>query len=331
MNIFQKTAGLSTKNKLKFIFGPLFRSPVLRLNYFLGNYKEVIWLFGDGRSGTTWISNVINHNKKFREMFEPFHPVSIEAASPFLPHQYERPENTNKALKKFYKTIFTGRVLNRRIDQGNKSLVYKGLLVKDILSNPHAYWASLNFPQVKPVLLIRNPFAVALSKSKRKDWFWLTDPSDLLQQRELNEDFLLPFTELIEEVKSENDFILNQVLIWCIINLIPIKQFPKDKLTIIFYESFYQNPEKEIKRLQELSSIIDVRKIPESIIRKPSMVTDNRSSIRHGKSPATSWKEEIPADTIIKGNRIMEAFGFTDLYDSEVQPNYSVIEKLQNS
>ena len=58
------------KNKL--------RSTVMAANYYLGSYQDAIWLVGEARSGTTWVSDLINWDKRYREMFEPFHPTFSE-------------------------------------------------------------------------------------------------------------------------------------------------------------------------------------------------------------------------------------------------------------
>src|SRR5688572_637852 len=54
---------------------------ILAANYRLGNYRERLWLIGDGRSGTTWAANLLNHRGRYRQLFEPFHPQMVSAAS----------------------------------------------------------------------------------------------------------------------------------------------------------------------------------------------------------------------------------------------------------
>ena len=93
------------------------------------------------------------------------------------------------------------------MDAGNRRIFYKGLLIKDIFVNLFVYWAVQHFPGVKVVLLIRNPFSVALSKYKTRTWFWLADPIALLDQPDLYEDSLQPFEDLIRRVGSGTDYI----------------------------------------------------------------------------------------------------------------------------
>ncbi len=74
-------------------------SLALRMNYWFGNYKDVLWLIGDGRSGTTWVSSLINFDSHYREMFEPFHPAMVGEMDFLLPHQYVRPGDKHQKLE----------------------------------------------------------------------------------------------------------------------------------------------------------------------------------------------------------------------------------------
>ena len=303
---------------------------VFHINRWLNNYDDVIWLIGDGRSGTTWISDLINYDRKYREMFEPFHPRFIKKMNFLLPHQYVRAHDESTQLKKIATDVFTGKLTHRRIDSNNYPGVYKGLLIKDIFSNLFSYWVSLNFPKVKIVLLIRNPFSVALSKYKKKSWFWVTNPIALLNQKNLYEDYLYPFEELIRETASKNDYILNQVLIWSIINYIPLRQFGPDDIRIIFYEQVYTNPNQEISKL--LSS--DLEKyhlnLEGEIITSPSRFAGAESNIVREVSPINSWKNEMTVQQIDAGFGILEEFGFEKLYDNSSIPNRRVLSEIQS-
>lgn len=138
-------------------------------NYFLNKYQKVIWLIGNRRSGTTWVSNLINHNKIYREMFEPFHPQYIDNMKFLQVHQYRRVEESDEQLKKAASDIFSGKFTHPRVDLSGPSYFFKGLLIKDIFANLFSCWAYHNFPHLKIILLIRNPFSVALSTYKKKN------------------------------------------------------------------------------------------------------------------------------------------------------------------
>ncbi len=309
----------------------LTRTAILKINYALDNYDEIIWLLGDGRSGTTWVSDIINHDKRYREMFEPFHPELIEDMQFIAPHQYVQQGAPNEKLRALAGKIFNGRFTHPRVDSENSSLRYEGLLIKDIFANLLCYWALSQFPKVKPVLLIRNPFSVVLSKSKKKDWFWATEPLDLLNQPALFADYLHPFEEEIKRISNQKNYILNQVLIWAIINYVPLRQFKPGNIHICFYEDIYSEPSKEVLKLFEF--VRDKREelssdIPENVIERPSRVVGTESNLISGTSPVSSWMNELVPKLIDDGLKILQNFGLENLYDDKSMPNRDVLKKV---
>jgi hypothetical protein len=300
----------------------------------LNNYREVIWLVGDGRSGTTWVANLINHDKRYREMFEPFHLKFVREAGFIEPHQYYRPHHVDDRLITFALDVFTGRFTNARVDHGNHAVFYNGLLIKDIFANLLCYSVSLELPHVKPVLLIRNPFSVALSKIKKKDWFWLTEPLDLLRQVELYEDYLYQLEDMVRETSSKRDYILNQILIWSIINYIPLRQFNPGDIHVCFYEEIYKKPD------QEISNILRYVRgegegfyitLDKEAVCKPSSAIGVQSNMLSGTSPILSWKNELSHQVIDDGLRILQHFGFDDLYDDASMPDMNVLSKIHRA
>ena len=153
---------------------------------FNGMSKKVIWVVGDGRSGTTWVSNVINYHHRYRFMFEPFHPKFVGPAKKFKLFHYLRPEQHNNFFHNFAQSVFTGQLQHRRVDRYNRSYFFRGLLIKDIFANLLLKWVDVQFPTVRKVLILRHPCAVAVSKERLKNWTWMTDPRDFLVQGDLS-------------------------------------------------------------------------------------------------------------------------------------------------
>ena len=296
------------------------------------HYKETIWLIGDGRSGTTWVSNLINHDNSYREMFEPFHPQFISDVSFMLPHQYIRPNEMSDATKTILSKIFSGQFTHDRVDVKKADTHCSKLLIKDIFVNLLSYSASQVFPNVKIILLIRNPFAMALSKYNKRHWCWFTNPSLLLKQPDLLEDYLQPYEKLIEQVTDKNNYILNQVLIWAIINSIPLQQFKKDKLHVCFFEDICTNPNDEMDKLfsfaqgsgNRINTVID-----DQVIQQPSRILGADVNLLSGNSPVDSWQAELPQELIKEGLDILQHFEMDDLYDQKSIPNKSILNKLQ--
>lgn len=310
------------------------RDVSLHANRLLDNYDEVVWLIGDGRSGTTWVSDLLNHDRKYREMFEPFHPQRVDEMSFLAPHQYVRPDFSHDQLESIAADVFSGTFTHPVVDSANHSHLYSGLLIKDIFANLFAYWASVRFPNLKIILLIRNPFSVALSKSKKKEWFWLTDPMLLLNQQHLYEDYLRPFEDLIRKTSASNNYILRQILIWAIINHIPLKQFSPGQIHVMFYEEMYADPDSQVS-----SAFRFVRntkenchvKLDEETVKRPSRVVSKESSLFQGKSPVTSWKDELSLWHVNAGLSILNEFGLAELYDDDSMPNRNVLHSIHGA
>ncbi|MDD5036624.1 MAG: sulfotransferase domain-containing protein [Methylococcaceae bacterium] len=303
----------------------------MRANYVANNYKEVIWLLGDGRSGTTWIADLINHEKNYREMFEPFHPSLVKEMSFMLPQQYMRPHDSDDRLEKVSGDVFSGKFTHYVVDVANRPSIYNGLLIKDIFANLFSYWASLRFSNLKIIFLIRHPFAVALSKSKKKDWFWLTNPLDLLSQGNLYEDYLYQFEDVIQETSRKGDYVLSQILIWSIINYVPLRQFNPGQIYVVFYEEAYMDPSREISKIFQF--IRPEAENPQitfdgKAVKRPSRFSGKESNLLAGKSPVTSWKDELTPQQIDAGLKILECFGFDELYDDDSEPNWQVLRDL---
>lgn len=170
----------------------------LQKNYQKGNYKDIFWIIGDGRSGTTWIADLVNYRGTYRKMFEPFHPQLVTGMDIIQPHQYIRPDDSNHPLNVPAQDVFSGAFFNYRVDSRNRRFRYDGIVIKDIFANLLAKWATQQHPHIKTVLVMRNPFAVALSKAKKSDWLWLKDPLSLLSQQHLFEDHLAVHEDFIQ-------------------------------------------------------------------------------------------------------------------------------------
>lgn len=287
-------------------------------NHLLKKYDPTLWLVGDGRSGTTWVSNLVNNDQYFREVFEPFHPHYMQQMQFLSSHHYVRPHENNERLFKAASDVFAGKLWSARTDMHNKLDIYNGLIVKDIFANLFCNWVYHHFPHIKIALLVRNPFAVALSKYKKKGWKWVDDPMTLYNQTHLAQDYLKPYEGLIKQICNENDYMLKQILIWSIIHYVTFHQFQPNQIHVIFYENVFANPRKEIadlytfigKEFNDLSI--------EAIQKHSRVVGDN---IRNGKSPIDSWLNELPSETIDKGLRILKEFGLENLYQSTSMPN----------
>ena len=307
-------------------------SSVLRANYNLGNYQQVVWIVGDGRSGTTWLSHLLKHSLRYREMFEPFHPMQIERANFLAPMEYVRAGQPFPKLEKFMDDIVSGRFSEYRVNRFNRSISYKGILIKDIYANMLCYWGCQRHPAIKPILLMRNPFSVALSKSKKKDWLWVKNPMDLWNQPGLRQDFLLHHEDLIRTVSERGDFIQKQLLIWAIINIVPLHQFNQGTLKVICYENVFLDPIKEVTsavRFIKDDPGLPAVHLPDSLVKRPTRVAGKESTLANDRSPILSWKDELTAEQIERGNKVLSHFDLDGIYGDDGLPDLRKLEQIR--
>lgn len=285
------------------------------------DFEEVIWLIGDGRSGTTWLSELIARSGEYRTMFEPFHPQQVQGMSSLWPPRYLRPSDPEASIYRLALEVFSGRLRHPWVDaQGYRSAAVK-LLIKDIFANLFACWAARRFQGLRIILMIRHPFAVAWSKSRHRDWFWMKKPTDFLRQPKLLADFLRPFEDLILNVGD--DFIERQVLIWAVLHHVPLAQFRADQIQVVFYEDLARDTNQELGRL--FGRRFDLSR---EILQRPSRVTDSQRDFSTGPATGGGWRRGLTSRQVDRGLRILSLFGLERLYGEGVEPDHRVVESL---
>ncbi|RDV28166.1 sulfotransferase family protein [Alteromonas aestuariivivens] len=282
-------------------------------------YRNVYWLLGDGRSGTTWIASLLNSDQRLREMFEPFHPWEVREAAQFSANMYVRPCASYPELRHFCQQTFEGKISSSWIDKDNHRLLYDGLLVKDIFANLMASWACRQFDFVKPVLLVRNPLAVAASKNKTRHWHWQSSTLEFFADEKLVEDYLRPFEALAEHVHKKHDYFLTQVFNWCVIHFVLFQQLDFERVPVIFYEDVYLNPHQQISRLREQLGMPDSQ-VDNELITRASRVSFGASAILNNQHPLVYWRSQVSEMQMVMSKTILYEFGLQQVYPDLILP-----------
>lgn len=285
------------------------------------DYRTTVFLAGTGRSGTTWIANIINYKNAYRLMFEPFHSQKVGLVRHFRYRQYIRPENREKKFMRPAKAILSGKVRNTWVDILNRKLYVSRRLVKDIRSNHFLKWIKTNFPEIPIILLLRHPCAVAYSKLKLG---WETHLDEFLAQDELVADYLDPFRSEIESAKTTYE---KHIFMWCIENYVPLKQFSDGEIHLTFYENFCMHPEREVERLFSFLNENYTEDVFDTI-NLPSAFTRKGSAIRVGESLIESWKKHLSHHQVRRGMEILSIFGLQNFYSDDALPLVNGDEKV---
>jgi hypothetical protein len=288
------------------------------------DFENSIFLGGSARSGTTWVSDIINYNNEYRYMFEPFHPGKVGICKGFRPKQYLRPEDRREEFLIPARTILSGGIRSEWTDFLNDRFISWRRLIKDIRVNLMLGWIRANFPGMPMILLLRHPCAVASSKThlrrRRKSRLprgWKPRLDDFLSQRDLVEDFLIPFTE---EMRSARDDFERDIFSWCIENYVPLKQFGPGELHLTFYERLCEDPADEVGRLFAFLG----RDFDQSVfekINRPSRVSRPKSAILSGESLVAGWRKHVTDAQLERAVEILGLFGLDEIYFEELMPN----------
>lgn len=284
------------------------QSATLKVNATLGRYRNVLWIIGDGRSGTTWIQELLCWSRRYRMMYEPFHPSSGHAAEIFTPNLFVHPNDRDPTKLAIAADVFSGRYVHPNVDRDNKHVFYRGIVVKDIFAHLFAPWAVAHFPHVKPILVVRNPFDVALSKHGRQDWVWTTDAREFLFQQPLLESCLEPYVDVI--LDSPDDFIHQQVLVWSIMHFVLFRYVDASRVYFLRYEDVVENPRSELRRLQIFASCPGERP-PRPITCRRLARPSRGSSERRQRSTqdVTPWFDRLSTAQIEQGLQTLDRFG----------------------
>jgi len=294
----------------------------------LGESDISIILTGMGRSGTTWAGNIINYDKSYRVLFEPFLPAKVEEAKGFEYIQYLNPSSSDVALANQARAILAGKIRNNWVDRDNSLLFYRHRMLKDIRCNLMIGWLKniANNPSI--VLMIRHPLQV-VSSWRNLGWGKeaLGNRSDfdiITSQESLLKDFPI-ISEVMKKISRE-DFIENIVFQWCIYHLVPSEQLKKHDAYALYYENLITDSNNEIEKLfHYLDKPFNEEKVTNEIGKASS--TNFQKRIIGQSNTLYSWKEEFSIKQIQRANYILAAFGLDNIYDNDGLPTGAHIFK----
>lgn len=275
-----------------------------------------ILVAGAARSGTTWLGDLISSKIPCRILFEPFNPDLVPEYRNFNYFQYMRPEQQDPQFHSFTEKVFRGEIRNAWIDRQNEQLFSTHRLIKEIRANLALKWIHDHFPQVPILFLLRHPCAVVLS---RMDLGWATDGDiqPFLSQPDLVSDYLSEHVDFIRSAKTDEE---KHAIIWCVSNLIPLRQFRSGELTVVYYENLCCiQPEIELRSIFAAlgqtygAAVMDKLNRPSQTTRESSPVVDGIDKIAH-------WKRKLSPSQIENILRVVERFGLDTVYNDSLVP-----------
>jgi len=276
--------------------------------------SNIIFLAGSGRSGTTWLANLINHRQDHCYYFEPLNHHQVKDIEPFGWRQYLRPDEEYPEHLAVAKNFLYGTVdvpwVNRFNDAPTSSL----RMVKEIRANMTLAWMRRRFPEVKIILTLRHPMAVTVS---RLEMGWPRGVDLALGQQELNQDFLEPVLPVLER-EGMHPY-ESGILLWCVENFVALKQIQGLDVHVLFYEHLALNPNDELKRLFNFLQ----RPFDEHILEgltQPSHTSGKVDPARTAEARLEKWKKKLTPDIISRSVELLKLFSLDQIYDESPMP-----------
>jgi hypothetical protein len=284
---------------------------------------KALFISGTGRSGSTWLTEVLVDAFSARVIFEPLRRdrVRLSAAIPW--GFYVDPDDPAPDTRHVLARILSGRIRSPWTDKHNiKRLRYERRLVKEIRSNNLLPWMTRAFPEVPFIYLLRHPFATAWSATKLG---WSPYFGEFLKQTELMDGPLAPYRDLIDANVGEKNLFHRHILRWCIENLVPSTMTPAGSAHVIFYEDLLEDPGGELKRL---ASHLDTYSDgywsfdPETLRprKRPSRTNYRQTPKLTPDERVNSWLGTVPPEDVAKALPLLEAFGLDRIYGNSVRP-----------
>lgn len=266
-------------------------------------------VLGTGRSGTTWLMEILGSDPRYLPVFEPLHREWTTDGSLRRMRGFQAVgrDESDPILEAFLREVLQGHVLNRwtvRDATVRQILQAERTVVKMIRLCGATGWFEITFPQVPVVALMRHPCAVVASM-RRADGGWRQLPSDALRDYAAASLGIDPDLLLAEGEMSE---VRRFATLWAVDNAALLRDSTPERTLLVGFEELLADPESHLPRITaHLGLDIDLGALD---LRRASSTT-----ARAGSVPASHelgrWRSQLTLDEIDTVLEIAHTVGLT--------------------
>ena len=265
------------------------------------------WLLASsGRSGSTWLGDMLAATPGVQQLFEPFDPRNSadyrqlmgwqpDWTPSWVKRHYLRPHDEAPEWRALWEQVLSGRIRTYLTDYTRTSFFPRRFLVKTIRANMMLGFVANQFGPTT-ILLARHPAAVINSMYYRVKASWPADVQDMLAQEALVEDYLQPWVAQIEQI---HDGLEALIVWWAAENKVALTQLAHHSHYQVFYEWLTLHPQDEMAALLQWLGL-PANAVPVKLLHRYSRMTSVRqrqSRETDAMSRLSAWQQELPAKT----------------------------------
>jgi hypothetical protein len=206
---------------------------------------RTVLLCSSGRSGSTWLANLVNHRNEYRLLFEPLRRDRVPAAAGVRYGHYLDPSDEGGEVGRSVHAILRGEVRALWADRYNRARLVRRRLIKEIRATNLMPWIRARYPVLPIVYLLRDPAVVAAS-FERLGW------DDHLSEFLVQDDLMAAVSDqaaTIDAVSRTGSPFERHLLRWCLENALPLRLLEAGDAHVVFYEDVVEAPRRELRRL----------------------------------------------------------------------------------
>lgn len=283
-------------------------------------FDSLLFVAGTGRSGTTWLADLLNADGRYRVIFEPFRTKWGVLGERRLP-RYIRPSNDDPELTETVRRVLLARFKsNQWTARGNDRLISTRRIIKDVDSNLRLAWFRARFPSFPLVLIVRHPCGVAGSRARLGDAGTL---DMFLTDRDLVADHLAPHVDRLRQLDSP--FAL-AVARWCIETYVPLRQLGEGlEVEVVLYEQLVADPVAVVSGLLDRLGLPKPRRLADRVA-VPSLTAYRPDAPLDSAALAVDeWTRRVSDDDAAQAVELLRAFGLDWLYGEDPQPRVAAV------
>jgi hypothetical protein len=294
------------------------RSSYLERNHDPAN---TLLLVGSGRSGSTWLSEVLVETFACRLIFEPLRRDRVPLAANVAWGSYVDPRHPDPEIQRVLDRILAGRIRSRWADHFNVYRFPRRRLVKEIRATNLLPFVRTRFPQIPIIYLLRHPVATAWSATELG---WASFLSEFLRQDSLMDGPLAPYREVIDRHGDDPDPFHGHVLRWCLENAVPIGLLPPGSVHVVLYENLVEDPHGELRRLAAYLGTFGEHTWDfdpsRPTVDRPSAANYRQTPVMTAGERLQSWVGVVPRPSVERAVALLEEFGLDRVYGASVRP-----------